>query len=84
MRWVHDFTTPYCYPCGHTHLLTQCVLPARMCDQCAWYAMNFAVDVSAGVVLNIAMLKTLRVCAYRCDWNALKISGDYGRPPRLR
>jgi len=55
-----------------------------MCDQCAWYAMNFAVDVSAGVVLNIAMLKTLRVCAYRCDWNALKISGDYGRPPRLR
>lgn len=53
-------------------------------DERAWYAMNFVVDVTVGVVLNIAMLKMLRVVAYRCNWNSLKISGDYGRPPRLR
>lgn len=46
-------------------------------DQCAWYAINYLIDTSFGLLLSILFLKALDYVANQNDWVSLKHSGVY-------
>ena len=53
-------------------------------DECQWYFVNFALDTSIGVLLNIGLLKLLTIIATKKKWKSLMVSGDYGSPISYR
>uniref|UniRef100_A0A7S1Z5X6 Transmembrane protein 110 n=1 Tax=Trieres chinensis TaxID=1514140 RepID=A0A7S1Z5X6_TRICV len=46
-------------------------------DQCAWYAINYLIDTTLGLVLSIMFLRLLDDVANERDWVSLKHSGVY-------
>lgn len=46
-------------------------------DQCAWYAINYLIDTTFGLVLAIIFIRLLDTCANKHGWSALKDSGVY-------
>mmetsp|Transcript_29612 Transcript_29612/g.86256 ORF Transcript_29612/g.86256 Transcript_29612/m.86256 type:complete len:411 (-) Transcript_29612:1136-2368(-) len=46
-------------------------------DECAWYAINYVIDCTLGLVLSIAGLKLLDYVANKADWVSLMHSGVY-------
>jgi len=46
-------------------------------DQCAWYAINYLIDTTLGLVLSIGFLRLLDLIANEWDWVSLKHSGVY-------
>lgn len=46
-------------------------------DQCAWYAINYLIDTTLGLVLSIMCLQLLDDVANKRDWISLKHSGVY-------
>jgi len=46
-------------------------------DQCAWYAINYTVDSTLGLVLSIMFLRALDYAANKRGWTHLKDSGVY-------
>ena len=49
-------------------------------DECEWYFVNFTMDTTIGVGLTFFFLKSVEWGARQFDWNALKVSGEYGTP----
>mmetsp|Transcript_18976 Transcript_18976/g.40660 ORF Transcript_18976/g.40660 Transcript_18976/m.40660 type:complete len:286 (+) Transcript_18976:262-1119(+) len=46
-------------------------------DECAWYAINYVIDTTLGLVITIVFLDWLERLANRFHWTALKNSGVY-------
>lgn len=46
-------------------------------DQCAWYAINYLIDTTLGLVLSIGFLRLLDYVANQRDWVSLKHTGVY-------
>lgn len=46
-------------------------------DECAWYAINYLIDTTLGLVLSILFLRLLDWVANERDWVSLKHSGVY-------
>ena len=46
-------------------------------DQCAWYAINYVIDTTLGLVITIFLLNALEKVANDRDWTSLKDSGVY-------
>lgn len=46
-------------------------------DECAWYAINYVIDTTLGLVITIVFLDWLERLANRFNWVALKNSGVY-------
>lgn len=46
-------------------------------DQCAWYAINYTIDSTLGLLLSIIFLRLLDLAANKYDWTHLKESGVY-------
>lgn len=46
-------------------------------DQCAWYAINYTVDSTLGLLLSIMFLRLLDIVANKRGWTHLKDSGVY-------
>lgn len=46
-------------------------------DQCAWYAINYLIDTTLGLLLSIGFLRLLDHLANEWDWVSLKHSGVY-------
>ena len=46
-------------------------------DQCAWYAINYVIDTTLGLVITIFFLNALEKVANDRDWTSLKDSGVY-------
>lgn len=46
-------------------------------DECAWYAINYVIDTTLGLVITIVFLDWLERLAYHFNWVALKNSGVY-------
>lgn len=46
-------------------------------DECAWYAINYVIDTTLGLVITIVFLDWLEKLANHFDWVALKNSGVY-------
>lgn len=46
-------------------------------DECAWYAINYVIDCTLGLVVSIAGLKLLDYIANKADWVSLMHSGVY-------
>jgi len=53
-------------------------------DQCAWYAMNFFLDTTLGLVLSLVFLGMLERIAERCGWTSLMNSGVYSGPDAVK
>ena len=49
-------------------------------DECEWYFVNFSIDTSLGVVLNLLLLRLLSLAAKKRGWTALQNTGFYGDP----
>jgi hypothetical protein len=49
-------------------------------DSCIYYFINFSVDTSVGVFLNIILLRCLTKLAMNQGWTSLQKSGAYGTP----
>mmetsp|Transcript_52331 Transcript_52331/g.96859 ORF Transcript_52331/g.96859 Transcript_52331/m.96859 type:complete len:265 (+) Transcript_52331:104-898(+) len=52
-------------------------------DECAWYCVNFTVDIVIGIWFCLGLLRLSELIAVRCGCEALSQSGDYGDPPSL-
>ena len=46
-------------------------------DECAWYAINYVIDTTLGLMITIIFLDWLEKLANRFNWVALKNSGVY-------
>eukprot|EP00956_Cyclotella_meneghiniana_P009146 scaffold12533_cov65-Cyclotella_meneghiniana.AAC.13 len=46
-------------------------------DQCAWYAINYVIDTTLGLVITIFLLNALEKVANQRNWTSLKDSGVY-------
>lgn len=46
-------------------------------DECAWYAINYLIDTTIGLVLSIMFLQLLDIVADQLDWAHLKNKGVY-------
>eukprot|EP00581_Thalassiosira_minuscula_P009455 CAMPEP_0183709030 /NCGR_PEP_ID=MMETSP0737-20130205/5172_1 /TAXON_ID=385413 /ORGANISM="Thalassiosira miniscula, Strain CCMP1093" /LENGTH=280 /DNA_ID=CAMNT_0025937027 /DNA_START=191 /DNA_END=1030 /DNA_ORIENTATION=+ len=46
-------------------------------DECAWYAINYVIDTTLGLVITIVFLDWLEKLAYYFNWVSLKNSGVY-------
>ena len=46
-------------------------------DECAWYAINYVIDTTLGLVITIVFLDWLERLANNFNWVALKNSGVY-------
>lgn len=46
-------------------------------DECAWYAINYVIDTTLGLVITIMFLNLLEKVANERDWTSLKNSGVY-------
>ena len=46
-------------------------------DECAWYAINYIIDTTLGLVITIVFLDWLEKLAVYFDWTSLKNSGVY-------
>lgn len=46
-------------------------------DQCAWYAINYTVDSTLGLILSILFLRLVDIVANKRDWTHLQNSGVY-------
>jgi hypothetical protein len=46
-------------------------------DECAWYAINYVIDTTLGLVITIFFLNALEKVANDRDWTSLKNSGVY-------
>ena len=46
-------------------------------DECAWYAINYIIDTTLGLVITIVFLDWLEKLAHHFNWVALKNSGVY-------
>lgn len=46
-------------------------------DQCAWYAINYTIDSTVGLLFSILLLRLLDYVANKRGWAALKDSGVY-------
>jgi len=46
-------------------------------DQCAWYAINYTIDSTLGLLLSIMFLRLLDILANKYSWTVLKDSGVY-------
>ena len=46
-------------------------------DECAWYAINYVIDSTLGLVLSIIFLQTLTSVAKKNDWSCLMHPGVY-------
>ena len=46
-------------------------------DQCAWYAINYTVDSTVGLLFSIMLLRVVDYVANKRDWTHLKESGVY-------
>mmetsp|Transcript_17734 Transcript_17734/g.25026 ORF Transcript_17734/g.25026 Transcript_17734/m.25026 type:complete len:256 (-) Transcript_17734:271-1038(-) len=53
-------------------------------DQCAWYAINFLIDTTLGLVLSIAFLRILSDQAEKRDWVCLKNTGVYCKKDTMK
>jgi hypothetical protein len=53
-------------------------------DQCAWYAMNFFLDTTLGLVLSLILLGMLERIAERCGWSSLMNTGVYFGPQAVK
>lgn len=58
-------------------------------DECAWYLINYAVDSTMGMILDISLIKLLECWAMRQPINSwarvyIAQSGNYGTPPIWR
>lgn len=49
----------------------------RLDDECAWYAINYLVDTTFGLLLAVMFLKGLEYLSKEYDWETLKNSGVY-------
>jgi len=54
----------------------------RLDDECAWYAINYLVDTTFGLVLALVFLKGLDYIANQRNWESLKNSGVYFGPEK--
>lgn len=54
----------------------------KLDDQCAWYAINYLVDTTFGLVLALMFLKILDYLANTKNWESLKNSGVYYGPQK--
>ena len=54
----------------------------KLDDQCAWYAINYLVDTTFGLVLALMFLKLLDIIANQKNWESLKHSGVYYGPDK--
>lgn len=50
---------------------------ATLDDECAWYAINYVIDTTLGLVITIIFLDWLERLANYFNWTALKNSGVY-------
>ena len=53
-------------------------------DQCAWYAINFLIDTTLGLVFSVILLKALDQLANERGWNTLKDGGVYVGPEAVK
>lgn len=53
-------------------------------DQCAWYAMNFFLDTTLGLVLSLIFLGMLERIAERFGWTSLMNTGVYSGPDAVK
>jgi len=49
-------------------------------DECAWYAMNFLIDTSFGLLFSIVFLALIEKLSRKYDWTTLKHNGVYVGP----
>lgn len=54
----------------------------KLDDQCAWYAINYLVDTTFGLVLALGFLFLLDKVANQKNWESLKNSGVYYGPEK--
>mmetsp|Transcript_4684 Transcript_4684/g.7809 ORF Transcript_4684/g.7809 Transcript_4684/m.7809 type:complete len:286 (-) Transcript_4684:80-937(-) len=50
---------------------------STLADECAWYAINYVIDTTLGLVITIVFLDWLEKLANRFNWSSLKNSGVY-------
>jgi hypothetical protein len=53
-------------------------------DQCAWYAMNFFLDTTLGLVISLIFLGMLERFAERRGWTSLTNTGVYAGPDAVK
>jgi len=52
-------------------------------DQCAWYFINYAIDIGFGTFLSCFLLKILSAALKLWDLSYLYNTGNYGNPPSV-
>ena len=58
-------------------LIADNVQSQTLSDQCAWYAINYVIDTTLGLVITIFFLNALEKVANARNWTSLKDSGVY-------
>lgn len=85
LTWFLDVSKQGVGAC-YAHILNMCISAViagnarggqTLEDECAWYAINYVIDTTLGLLITIVFLDWLERLANHFDWVSLKNSGVY-------